>query len=287
MSTQPTVENPTLPDGTKNPKYVDLLDEDPPVAGQKFVCLSFISPEHILKKRELFLFEKFAARWEMAKSMEKFQDFINFISYKYSQDSAKLMQDYADFIAEEDKKLKEDAMAFENDYRAFLEKHEERLNLEFSRENQFQTSVRGIKVRGVFSTQEEAEMHSKKLRERDPHHDIFVGQVGSWMPYHPDAYKTGKIDFMEPELNKLYQEKIANEDKAKQLFEERVKEAKRKAIRENIEKAKASGNKLTQTIDEQGNLVGTNTMNFEDREVADAKERDDYNQAIFDKANNV
>ena len=28
-------------DGTTNPKYIDLLDEDKPVAGQKFVCLSF------------------------------------------------------------------------------------------------------------------------------------------------------------------------------------------------------------------------------------------------------
>jgi hypothetical protein len=195
------------------------------------------------------------------------------------------MQDYAEFIAEEDQKLKEDALLIENDYKSFLEKNEERLNYEFSRENKFQTSVRGIKVRGVFSTQDAAEMYSKKLREGDPHHDIFVGQVGSWMPYHPDAYKTGKIEFMEPELNQLYQEKIANEEKAKQLFEERIKEAKRKAIKENIEKAKASGNKLTQTVDENGNLVGVNTMSFEDREAADPKDRDAYNQALFDKAN--
>jgi hypothetical protein len=38
-----------------------------------------------------------------------------------------------------------------------------------------------------------------------------------------------------------------------------VKAAKRKAIEDNIAKAKASENKLTQTIDEQGNLVGAET----------------------------
>ena len=32
-------------DGSNNPKYIDVLDEDKPVAGQKFVCVSFISPE--------------------------------------------------------------------------------------------------------------------------------------------------------------------------------------------------------------------------------------------------
>ena len=33
-------------DGSNNPKYVDLLDEDKPLAGQKFACISFISPEN-------------------------------------------------------------------------------------------------------------------------------------------------------------------------------------------------------------------------------------------------
>ena len=28
-------------DGTTNPKYIDLLDEDKPIAGQKFACLSY------------------------------------------------------------------------------------------------------------------------------------------------------------------------------------------------------------------------------------------------------
>ena len=32
-------------DGTPNAMYVDLLDEDKPISGQKFVCVSFVSPE--------------------------------------------------------------------------------------------------------------------------------------------------------------------------------------------------------------------------------------------------
>ena len=39
-----------LPDGKENPKYADLLEEDKPIAGQKFVCLSFVSPEKIIKQ---------------------------------------------------------------------------------------------------------------------------------------------------------------------------------------------------------------------------------------------
>ena len=46
-------------------KYVDLLDEDKPIAEQKFVCLSFVSPEYILKKKETFFFENFGFRQKL------------------------------------------------------------------------------------------------------------------------------------------------------------------------------------------------------------------------------
>ena len=44
------------PDGSDNPKYVDLLEEDKALSGQKFVCVSFVSPENILKQRNHFFF---------------------------------------------------------------------------------------------------------------------------------------------------------------------------------------------------------------------------------------
>ena len=74
-------ERKKLPNGKPNPKYVDLCDEDQPIAGQKFACMSFISPDKILKKRETFLFQHFVHQWDLTKSMEKFSDFLNFLSY--------------------------------------------------------------------------------------------------------------------------------------------------------------------------------------------------------------
>jgi hypothetical protein len=41
------------------PNYVDLLEEDKPISGQKFVCMSFISPEKILKQKDAFFFQEF------------------------------------------------------------------------------------------------------------------------------------------------------------------------------------------------------------------------------------
>jgi hypothetical protein len=86
-----------LPDGKENPKYVDLLEEDKPIAGQKFVCLSFVSPEHIIKQKEHFLFEEFIKQWDFKKSMEKFTQFLNFVSFKYSVSFDKLTADFQDF----------------------------------------------------------------------------------------------------------------------------------------------------------------------------------------------
>ena len=50
--------------GKSNPKYVDLLEEDKAIAGQKFVCVSFVSPEKILKQKDVFFFEEFLKKWD-------------------------------------------------------------------------------------------------------------------------------------------------------------------------------------------------------------------------------
>jgi hypothetical protein len=244
--------------------------------------MSFVSPDKILKKRETFLFDKFVESWEFSKSMSKFTDFLHFISFKYNLTFDDISKDYQDFLKEEEMKLK--SVSIEDDYKNFLDKNEDKLNEAFNREHSFQTSVRGLKVRGVFSTQDEAELKCKKLREGDPNHDIYVGPVGVWIPWDPDAYKTGKIEFMEDELNQLHQEKLKNEEKAKQTFDTRVKDAKKKAIEENIKLAEVTGNKLTQTIDEDGNLIGVKErINFDEREVADEDTAADIRDELFKK----
>jgi hypothetical protein len=276
-----------LPDGKENPKYADLLEEDKPIAGQKFVCLSFVSPEHIIKQKEQFLFEQFVKQWDYKKSMEKFTQFLNFISFKYSLSFDKLTADFQEFTKEEGETIRAtSATLVSDDYKTFLDNNEEELEQKFGEKHEFQTSTRGLKVRGVFATQGEAELRCKLLREVDPNHDIYVGQVGMWVPFHPEAYKTGRVEYMEETLNQLMSDKKKNEDTAKQDFEKRVREARQKAIEDNMKKAEESGNKLTQTINADGELVGiSNVANFdgldEDATVEDIK------KSMFDVDNVV
>ena len=173
-----------------------------------------------------------------------------------------LSEDLSEFCKEENNKLYNTSVF--DEYKTYLDNNEERLESEFNAKNDFQTSTRGIKIRGTFPTQKEAEMRAKLLREIDPNFDVFVGPVGLWMPWEPEAYKTGRVEYLEQELNDLMAKKKENEDKAKDYFEQRVKESKKKAIEENIVLAKETGNKLTQSINEQGNLVGVSDLNTQE-----------------------
>ena len=262
-------------DGSSNNKYVDLLEVDKPIAGQTFGCFSFISPEKILKQREMFFFEEFLKQWEMNKSMEKFHQFLNFISFKYKLQFEEVIKDFETFVKEErDTIIKS---SFEDDYKTFLDRDEDELEKKFNVKHNFQTSVKGFKARGNFSSQEEAELRAKLLREVDPSFDIFVGPIGTWLPWEPEAYKTGRVEYMEEELNHLVHEKKKNEEVAKNTFEQRVKETKQKAIDENKKNADKHGTIITQDIDNDGNLVGVGhttteqTFNSEEISVADIR----------------
>ena len=272
-------------DGTENAKYIDLLDEDKAIAGQKFACLSFISPEHILKQKEMFLFEKFIKNWDFSKSMEKFTQFLNFLSYKYSIDFEKVTKDFQEFTKDEKDNLIKSPI--EDDFKNFMDENEERLEKEFDTEHEFQTSTRGIKVRGCFPTQQEAELRCKMLRQNDPNHDVYVGPVGIWVPFHPEAYKTGRVEYMEETLNELMSEKKKNEEKAKDEFDNRVKEAKVKAMEDNKKKAEETGAKLTQTINAEGDLVSVANMNTQESAMGENATLDDVKKELFEGENIV
>ena len=275
-------------DGTINPKYVDMLEVDKSIAGQNFGCFSFVSPEKILKQREMYYFEEFLKQWDMNKSMEKFHQFLNFVSFKYKLQFEEVMKDFETFVKEERATIINSSI--EDDYKTFLDRDEEDLEKKFNVKHNFQTSVRGFKSRGNFASQEEAEIRAKLLRETDPSFDVFVGPVGLWLPWEPEAYKTGRVEYLEEELNQLAQEKKKNETIAKSTFEQRIKETKQKAIEENKKNSEKHGNVLTQDIDKDGNLIGaghnTTESTFASKEPESISVAD-IRSELFDDANVV
>lgn len=85
--------------------------------------------------------------------------------------------------------------------------------------------ILGIKVRGVFETYEDAKSHADKLQKQDKFHNIFVGEVGKWLPFNVD------ISEMQTEDDPVYREQALNKYmKAYKdcLKEEEVSEKERK-----------------------------------------------------------
>jgi hypothetical protein len=261
--------------------YVDLLEEDKPIAGQKFACLSFVSPEEILEQKNHYFFKEFIKVWDFNKSIEKYTQFLNFVAFKYGIEFNGLYEDLQTFIKEERADLENTRIA--DEFKTFVDNNEERLESEFNSKYEFQTSIRGIKVRGVYATQKEAELRCKMLREVDPNHDVYVGPVGMWMPFHPDAYKTGRVEYMEETLNQLMSEKKTNEEKAKLEFDKRVRETKQKAMEENKRNAEKSGNKLTQIMNKDGDLVNVALVNEDELYST----QDDVKRELFEGDNIV
>lgn len=248
-----------MPSGMHPPAdVVDLLLEDPPISGQKYVCMSFVSPETIIKQKEHYYVEEFLRQHDITSSMERFTDYLAFIAAKYEIPPQELMSELESFVNEEKAKLK--SADFNEDFKTFTENHSERLDAKFDLDHSFQTSVRSVKVRGCFDSEEEAGMRAQMLRRKDPDHNIYVGPVGMWMPFDPDAYKTGRVDYLDEAQNKLMQEKAKSDKRAKEEFEQRVTQKKREAIDRNKEIAAKTGATITQDIDEAGNLISVGAV---------------------------
>ena len=180
-------------------KKPDYLEVDEAIPGQNYVCLSFLSPETLIQNKEAFKCVKF-------------------------------LQSYC-----KDQKLNFDDVY--SKYQDFTYKYEDKLQRDFDEQNEFQTSVRGLKVRGVFDTRQAAEDRAKKLSMRDSAFHTFVGQVGYWLPWDPNADKVADEVFQNSQLNDMmekYQENNVNRD----IFYEEQKRDKIKAAQEEVRKAK-------------------------------------------------
>lgn len=90
-----------------------------------------------------------------------------------------------------------------------------------------------IKVRGVFSNYEKACEFSSKLQSVDPYFDIYVGDMGKWLPVNPDNEQTER-KYADPKLNEIMEGYIKGQEQAKILHEQRKNEMIRDNIMANI-----------------------------------------------------
>jgi thymidylate synthase len=119
------------------------------------------------------------------------------------------------FIKENEKDMRDSKL--KEAYEDYLYKNKAKLEEQFSEQNNFHTSVRGLKVRGVYANKAEAEARSKKLQRTDQIHNIFLGEVGKWLPWDPEPSEVTEQEYAEDQLNTLMKKYKENEE-AREMF---------------------------------------------------------------------
>ena len=232
------------------PVVEDFLDEDDEISGQRYVLLSFLSPEKVLDKKDMFFFRQFLHAYEVdwkIKNLEKFLvESVNHINGQLDEKAAELekseqldaaaicrknklpvsdvMSKYATFI--QNNKVELNKTKINEAYDDFLYSHKAKLEEKFHAENEFHTTMRGVKVRGVYGNPKEAEIKAKKLQGKDKYHNIFMAEVGKWTPWDPAAYEVKDQEYNNDQLNSLMKKYKENEDSREKFFEERTKTSK-------------------------------------------------------------
>jgi len=227
----------------------DFLEEDPEIRSQKFVLLSFLSPENVLESKDQFFFGEFVKQYEIDYKIRNLETFlvsvVRGINDKFTKEADRLestltdssgspsvedvvsmcrksrlnmagiLEMYQTFLKENDASVKKTTI--KESYDDFLFKNQVKLEESFFAKNNFQTTIRGLKVRGVTGTHGEAVAMSKKLQRNDPIHNIFLGEVGKWLPWDPKPHQVQEQEYAEDQLNTLMKGYKSNEE-ARQLF---------------------------------------------------------------------
>jgi hypothetical protein len=138
----------------------DFLEVDSKIPGQNYVCMSFVSPEKILKHKEIFFVTKY-------------------LDYLFN-DNEQLTVDLREKIMNKEINIEYDNIAKLYDDWKYLKN--DSLEAEFFELNDYRTSMRGLKIRGVYDTYKEATLRAQVLRRKDPTFNVFVGQGRWWSP---------------------------------------------------------------------------------------------------------
>lgn len=214
---------------------IDYLEEDPEIPTQRYSIISFLSPEKIIKQKAEYYNEKFIEWLDYDWKVKGMENYIAFLSKKYSLKLEDLFKDLEEFRKIHNESIKKTDI--HEQYQVFLLKNEKDLEHSFTESVGFRTNVRGVKVRRVFSNLEECQMYAKVLQRKYPNDNLYIGKVGAWLPWDPSEHLMPEVEYAEKELNELMRKYKENEVNREIFFEEE-KQNKIKAQKEENQRRK-------------------------------------------------
>jgi len=275
---------------SSQPVKEDFLEEDAEIRSQKFVLLSFLSPENILENKDQFFFGEFLKQYEVDYKIKNLETFlvsvVRGINDKLTKEADKMdasgadlsgvsaqsladaaamcrksrlnigsiLESYTSYVKENDANIKKTTI--KDSYDDFMFKNQTKLEEDFFAKNEFRTSMRGLKVRGVTATHGEAVAMSKKLQRTDTNHNIFLGEVGKWLPWDPKPHQVQDQEYAEDQLNTLMKRYKDNEDARSQFISDQRQELSKGAKKAPVISG-SDGNPVTgESSDGWGSMFG-------------------------------
>lgn len=195
----------------------DFLEQDAPIRGQNFAVVSFVSPEDILKSKEIFAVGAF-----MTSIATDLETMMTGIIERFTDDL--LVQGCIRGIRERYSYMwGVDSMQAE--YTAFRKGNEHLIDSQFADvDGSFHTSIRGLKIRGVYENEAEARNRVKIVQVKDPLFDVYIMEVGCWCPWNPDPETVRDSEYSETQLNTLVKKYKENSTDRDTLYEKRKRD---------------------------------------------------------------
>jgi len=118
----------------------------------------------------------------------------------------------------------------------FLPSDQKFVCISFLTDSDKKTTLSGIKIRGVFGNYEAACAHAKKVQSIDPYFNVFVGDMGKWLPFDPspESEAVKESQYQNDQLNGIMKSYLENQEKSKIFHEQRKTELMRQGIVDNL-----------------------------------------------------
>lgn len=274
------------------------------VGTQKWAVISFISPNDLIKKKFVFDSTRFLYHDINKQLVDMSSHVVTFINNEFN----KLIESKINELSEKKDKMlveslkdiktnlkldeefqssmilrqyKMDENEIMDRFESYCLTNHKNLEQEFSKNNNNQTSLRGVKIRGSFETLEEARSRANHVRNNiEQHIHAYVIPVGVWVPWDPNPDVAQDQEYMLDELNNLMGQYKENVENVKEVFDRRktdlidkLNEENNKRIKENIVNRMADINQETVANETVANETVTNDDKIKKKKKKNKKKK--------------
>ncbi len=195
-------------------READYLEQDPQIRGQRFACISFVSPRDAIASKEAYAARKFLSdvAKDVAQTLENVDAAFGEVNSSIRDTVSQLKERHAYLW---------DEAAVQQEYKLFLTQQATEIDDGFIVEHgNFKSSVHGFKIRGVYDSVEEAKDRGKAIRRFDDKFHVYVSEVGCWCPWNPSADKID-AEYAEAQLNTMMKKYDEGQEAKDEIYNQR------------------------------------------------------------------